>query len=442
MYSNKKKLMVYRWIIWGVLISAYVISQFHRSAIGVLREELTMEFGLSSTMFAYLAATYSYAYMIMQIPTGMLADSLGAKKTVTIGTIIAGIGSIIMGFATNIFLLFLGRLSVGLGVSVVFVCILKTQSEWFRESEFGTMAGLTLFAGGLGGMLAQTPLTIMVSMFSWRVSFAAIGIMGLLIALLCHVFVINKPSDMGLPSFEEIEGNITSDSNVEKTNLMQGLAIVLRNPNTWAVILVFAGFTGALSSFTAVWGRSYLVDVYGISKIEASNYIMITVLGLALGSIIIGKLSDTIKKRKLPMIIFGTTYVICWGIIVFVNGGKPPIEILLPLLFILGFSCSVFVLGIASSKELNPPKTAGISTSCVNIGGFIGPSILPPMLGKIFDMYGSTLPAITVYQMAFKYCFASTLIGFVFILFIKETNCRNVYKRKDSVIKNIRAVNE
>ncbi|SHI83648.1 Major Facilitator Superfamily protein [Dethiosulfatibacter aminovorans DSM 17477] len=300
-----KKFKYYRWLIWGILVSAYVISQFHRNAIGVLREDLMIEFGLSSTLFASLAATYSYSYMIMQIPTGLLADSLGAKKTVTIGSIVAGIGSFTMGFAPNVVVLFMGRLLVGLGVSVIFVCILKTQSQWFSASEFGTMAGLTLFIGGLGGVLAQTPLTVMVSMFSWRFSFGVMGITGLIIALLCHVFVRNKPSDMGLPSFEALEGNTSNDSNVGKSFLMKGLAVVLRNPNTWAAIITFSGFTAALSSFSAVWGRSYMVDVYGISKVDASNYIMIVVLGLALGSVAIGKLSDTIKKEK-------TTYDNFW----------------------------------------------------------------------------------------------------------------------------------
>ncbi|WP_175548512.1 hypothetical protein [Dethiosulfatibacter aminovorans] len=125
----------------------------------------------------------------------------------------------------------------------------------------------------------------------------------------------------------------------------------------------------------------------------------------------------------------------------FVNGGKPPIDIMVPLLFLLGFSCSIFVLGIASSKELNPPETAGVSTSCVNIGGFIGPSILPPMLGKVFDVYSSTLPSVMVYHMAFKYCLIATLIGFAAMLFIKETNCRNVYRQNDSVIRNASAAN-
>lgn len=85
--------------------------------------------------------------MFMQIPVGFLVDSLGARKSVTIGTVFAAIGSIIFGLAGTVFLAFLGRVLVGLGVSVVFISILKILSTWFKESEFRTMSGITSFIG-------------------------------------------------------------------------------------------------------------------------------------------------------------------------------------------------------------------------------------------------------------------------------------------------------
>jgi len=423
-----KKLMTYRWVVWGVLALAYIIVFFHRFAAGVVRDDLVREFGISGTTFANLGSMYFYAYMIMQIPSGILADSLGARKTVTIGTLVASIGSFIFGFAPSIFWAFVGRLLVGLGVSVVFISILKIQSQWFKESEFGTMSGITSFAGNIGGIIAQTPLALMVAAFTWRYSFAVIGTFSIGIAILCYVLVRNTPSEMNLPSIADVEGKKVKEGSRQKPDLMKGLIKVLTNPRTWPGFVLFAGFFGAFASMTGTWGSSYIVDVYGIPKVSAANYMIAAVLGLAIGSIAIGKLSDKIKKRKLPMIIFGAIYVICWGVIVFVGGGKPPIGILMLLLFILGFSCPAFVLGWGCSKEINPPEIAGISTSVVNIGGFFGAAILPPLLGKVFDKFGNTLPPVELYHKAFMYCFISTVIGFVFAFLIKETNCRNIYK--------------
>jgi sugar phosphate permease len=419
-----KKLKQYRWIVWGVLSAAYIIVFFHRLAVGVVKEELITSFNITATTFANLGAAYFYAYMIMQIPSGILADTLGAKMTVTIGTILAGIGSIIFGFAPNIAIAFVGRLIVGIGVSVVFISILKIQTEWFYESEFGTMSGLTSFVGNMGGLLAQTPLAILVAVLTWRNTFILIGAISIAVAILCFMLVKNKPIDIGLPSIAELEKrNVIK----EKINIKKALVGVCSNKFTWPAFVVFAGFFGAYASITGYWGISFLKDVYGMSKLTAGYYMMAAVLGLSLGSIVIGKLSDKMLRRKKPMLMFGTVYLVCWAVLLFVNGGKPPVQVLGVLFFIMGFSCAAFVLGWACGKEVNNPKYAGISTSVVNIGGFVGAAIIPLIPGKIIDKYGEILQPTQLYNKAFLYCFVAVCVGYLFIFLIKETECRNIY---------------
>lgn len=421
-----KKLKSYRWIVWGILAAAYTIVFFHRLAVGVVREELVEAFQITGTTFANLGSTYFYAYMFMQIPSGILADSLGARKTVTIGTLLAGVGSIVFGYAPDITIAFAGRLLVGIGVSVVFIAILKVQSQWFFEREFATMSGITSFVGNLGGVFAQTPLALMVAYFSWRSTFVAIGVVSLVVAVLCYLIVRNSPSEMGLPTIESIEGR--EKAAIKAPPLGEGLISALLNLRTWPAFFTFAGFFGAFGTLTGVWGISYLTEVYGFSRQAAPNYTTVAVLGLAIGSIAIGKFSDALKKRKLPMLIFGGIYVLTWGILVFAGGGKPPIGILYPLFFIMGFTCSAFVLGWACSKEVNDPSIAGISTSIVNIGGFFGAAVIPPLLGGIFDRYGELLEITALYQKAFMYCFVASVIGFLFIFLVKETYCQNIYR--------------
>lgn len=420
------KLKKHRWLVWGILSLAYIIVFFHRLAVGVVKDDLVTSFNISSTTFANLGAAYFYAYMLMQIPSGILADTLGARMTVTIGTILAGIGSILFGFAPNIGMAFAGRLIVGIGVSVVFISILKVQTEWFYESEFGTMSGLTSFVGNIGGILAQTPLVLLVAALTWRKTFMMIGIISIIVAVLCYLIVKNKPSDIGLPSIAELEGRSIKK---EKINIIKALLNVCKNPRTWPGFVVFAGFFGAYVSITGTWGISFLKDVYGMSKVTAGNYMMAAVIGLSLGSLLIGKISDKMKKRKTPMIMFGTIYLISWIVLLFVNGGKPPVQILGVLFFVMGFSCPAFVLGWACGKEVNDPKYAGISTSIVNIGGFVGAAIIPLIPGKIMDRFGGSLEPVKLYNKAFLYCFIAVCVGYVFLFLIKETECKNIYKK-------------
>ncbi|OPJ54703.1 MFS transporter [Alkalithermobacter paradoxus] len=417
------KLLSYRWIVWGILALAYVIVFFHRLAVGVVRGQLETTFNISSATIGNLASMYFYAYMVMQIPSGILADSIGARMTVTIGTLLAGVGSILFGLAPNIGIAFVGRLIVGIGVSVVFIAILKVQTEWFYTREFATMAGITSFIGNLGGIIAQAPLVILVGNIGWRNSFILIGFISVILAILCYMFVRNTPSDMDLPSISEIEGRKVK---VQKINILKSLVKVIKNKYTWPGFIVFAGLFGAFVSLTGTWGPSYLTEVYGMTPIKAANHMTVAVLGLAIGSIFIGKISDKMSRRKLPMIIFALTNLICWALLVFINNGKINQSVLYPLMFVLGFSTCAFTLAWSCAKEINDPNAAGISTSVVNMGGFLGGAILPPIIGNALDKYSLILDIQSSYQRAFTYAFVSVFIGFVASFLVKETNCKNI----------------
>jgi len=421
------KLKTYRWIIWGSLCLAYVIVFFHRLALGVVKPDLVDTFNISATAFANLSSAYFYAYLLMQLPTGILADTLGVRSTVTGGTLLAGLGSFLFGLAPNVSAAFFGRILVGVGVSVVFISILKIQTQWFLEKEFATMSGLTSFIGNMGGILAQTPLVILVSLLNWRQSFILIGIITIAVALLCFKIVRNSPVDMGLPSVYEIEGK---EAEQETISVFEGFSRVFRNPLTWPPFLMFAGFYGAFHALTGVWGQSYLIKVYGMNDVKAANYMVVTVLGFSIASIFLGKVSDKLLKRKLPMIVLGTTYLLSWTI-VFAYKAKPPVEILGILFFILGFSAATFVLGWACGKEVNNPKYAGISTSVINTGGFIGAAVVPVILGRIIDKYENVMSAQQLYSKAFLFCLLSAGIGYAFLFLIKETTCKNIFQQKN-----------
>lgn len=427
-----KKSTGYKWLVWGSLIPAYLIVHFHRWSLGIVKDNLTDTFNLSAVAFANLGSMYFYAYMLMQLPTGMLVDSLGVRFTATMGMLLAGAGSLLFGYSPNTTVVFVGRFLIGIGVSVIFISILKTLSKWYNEREFATMTGLTSFIGNTGGILAQSPFVLLLSLFTWQYAFISIGILSILAALLCFSLVRNKPEDLGLPS--ELK-NKEMDNEAEKTDVFKALIEILKNPYTWPSFIMYAGFYGAYQSIAGTWGQGFIMEVYGMDKITAANYMLLMFVGLAAGCFIIGKLSDTLTKRKVPMMIFGAMYLASWTLLVFINKGKPPVEILGTLLVIIGFSESTITLSWACGMEVNNPRYTGVSTSVINIGGFFGAAVEPLILGLVMDRYGNVLSSQQLYYKSFLICLASVAVGFICILLIKETSCKNIV-RADSNTKS------
>ena len=194
-----------RWFIWLIPSVIYMASHMHRIAPTVIFNDLMATFQTSGASLGGLGSMYFYVYAIMQIPSGIFADSFGPRKTITAGALIGGMGSFLFGSAPTLWVAYLGRFFIGFGMSLIFICIMKLVAEWFRDHEFATMSGLTLFSGNLGSMLASTPLYLLVVSIGWRSSFKMIALFTLIFGVLAWLVVRDRPVLLGLPTVRSEE---------------------------------------------------------------------------------------------------------------------------------------------------------------------------------------------------------------------------------------------
>ena len=101
-HAQAQQLYRLRWTAFAIVGAAYVLSFFHRFAPAAIAGDLQQAFHASGAALGNLAATYFYVYTVMQIPTGVLADTLGARRLVVMGGILAGFGSILFGMADTL----------------------------------------------------------------------------------------------------------------------------------------------------------------------------------------------------------------------------------------------------------------------------------------------------------------------------------------------------
>ena len=148
--ADNVRFVVARRAVFGIALAGYVLSFFHRTAPAAIASELTRAFDISATVLGTLAATYFYVYTLLQVPVGVLADTLGPRRILAAGSLIAGVGSLIFGVAPAWEIAAIGRTLVGIGVSVAFISILKLCALWFPANRFATVVGVTMFAGNLG----------------------------------------------------------------------------------------------------------------------------------------------------------------------------------------------------------------------------------------------------------------------------------------------------
>ena len=415
-----KKLERYRWVVWTILALTYIFVTFHRMATGVVKAELQEAFGIGAAQFANIGSMYFYAYFIMQIPSGILADKIGPRKTVTWFSILAAVGSVIFGLAPTLAIAYLGRFLVGIGVSVVFICLIKIQSRWFYSRNFALMVGFVGLAANSGALLAQTPLVYATSLLGWRMTFVVLGIMMLFFAALTKMFVKDDPTEMGLPGMDELEGRVAAKSDIK---VLDGLKSVLSNPRTWVVSVVNIGMYVGYIVLLGQFGVPYLMTTYGLERIPAANMIIAAVLGSAVGAMAIGYISDRIKRRKPVLVVLSIASLLGWLAFVYL---RMPVSILPIFLFVHGFIITNFTMTWTIVNEVNDRRLSGIATGVVNCIGFAGAAILPVFMGRILDAYSAT-PQLG-YEKAFVILIVVVAISTLVSFFAKETKAENIFQ--------------
>ncbi len=408
----------------GVAIAAYLLSFFHRVAPAAISGDLQATFAIGGAQLGTLAATYFYVYTVMQIPTGVLADTLGPRRILWWGGLIAGAGSLLFGLAPSFELAFVGRTLVGLGVSVTFIAMLKLLALGFDERRFATLTGLCMLIGNLGSILAGAPLAWATQAAGWRQVFVIVGMLSFALAFASRAWVLETPA-----------------GKVDRGAWLSGLISVLKNRATWPGFFANTGLSGAFFTFAGLWAVPYLTQMQGMSRNVASSHVSVYFIGFALGSALWGRVSDSLGKRKPVALAVSGVHVLGWCVWLWAtwrDGGPLPLPATYALCGLMGLVTAGFTLSWASAKEVNPPQLSGMATSVVNVGIFLGPAILQPVVGWLMERTwdgrmeaGVRIYSATDWRNGMMLLTAAAAAGWIATLFVRETGCRNIWKAKE-----------
>lgn len=390
-------------------LALYVLSFFHRLAPGAIADDLRHAFVVGGVELGLLAATYFYVYTLLQIPTGVLADTLGPRRVLIAGGWVAGLGSLLFGLAPDFGSALCGRVLIGAGVAVTFVCVLKLIAAWWPERQFASLAGLTILIGNIGSLSAALPLAWASGQFGWRSVFVAAGGVTVLLALAVQRWLVDRPAT-------------TAAAGHTPQPWRSSLLQILANRATWPGFFAAGGIAGSYMAFNGLWAVPYLMTVHGLNRTQASVHVSLMLLGFAFGSLLLGRFSDRIGRRRSPLLALGLLFCLAFSAI----AAAPWQGWLGWLLFAaLGLGASSFTLCWSIAKEVNPPAHAGMAVSVVNSGMFLVVGALQPGFGWLIDHFGGGADA---YRLALLAMVLVAWLGWLTAWACRETGGRNLWR--------------
>ena len=406
-----------RYLICLLVFICYILVFFHRLCPAVIALDIQSAFGISGTLLGVLSSAYFYSYALMQLPTGLMADSWGPRYTVAAFFVLAGLGSILMGVAPDMTLAVVGRILVGIGVSTVFVCNFKLLSEWFSQRRFVIMGGLFMSMGGLGALFSSAPLAWASDIFGWRMTLVAVGMATLVMAVLVFIFVRNRPEDSG-PKADQQE----APPEKEHVPLLTGMRIVIQSGRFWPIAIWSFCVVGLSFAIGGLWGGPYLMQVHGLSKTAAGAVLSTFSLALIGGSPVLSFMANRYGRK--PVLLGCSLILIGFSSVMITNVDRLP----LPLLYLMFFF--LFMTGgpvgniVATvSKELFPVAISGTSVGTVNLFPFAGAAFFQILIGAVLSS-GRENPSVyssEAFRYMFVVCLAGALVSLVAAILLEET---------------------
>lgn len=384
--SSKKAVYRYRWGIFAILTSAYFFVYFHRMTVGVVGGEIVEEVGGS---IGILSSVYFWTYTAMQIPSGLLADNLGPRKATFIFLSIAALGSFITFVGTEFWAMVLGKMLIAAGMAVVYIPLMKIISVWFGKTDFPQLTGIVIAVGNIGAIAASAPLEMMADAIGWRDVFLVLGVVTMILAVLCIIFIRDHPHKKGLPSIEEIENEESGVPIVDVTDsrmpVTEGLKVVASGGRRfWTMAIAYFLVYGSIMVFQGTWAKTYFNNIYEFS-LSVAWFITMIGVGKILSTVAIGIMNGRgIIKSKRSAMFWGTlAFTAVWGIIWLFSGQLENYWFWMTACFLFGFFGGFMTLSFTQVKEWFPTAISGTAVSAMNVFLFFGASVCTTITGMI-----------------------------------------------------------
>ena len=267
----------------------YFVSYLFRGVNIGFAPYVTREIGLGPADLGLLTSVYFLGFAASQIPGGVLLDRYGSRRVDAALLLVAAAGIFIYGAVGGLTGMMIGRLMIGVGVSVAFGGACKAIAQHFAPRHLPLLYGLVLAIGGLGGVLVGTPLNWLLTHFTWRVVCYGLAVFTALVSAALMV---------GVPEVPEPERHTTI------LTQLRGTGAILASRYFWRIAPFSVITQGVFYAAQSLWVAAYMRDVSRLDADEAARLVSILGLAMVAGSVAFGLAARGLERRGLSVLSF------------------------------------------------------------------------------------------------------------------------------------------
>ena len=151
----------YRRITWRLLpflMFLWILSWIDRVNIGFAKLQMLAELRFSETVYGIGAGIFFIGYFLCEVPSNLLLEHIGARKTIARITFLWGLCCVAMMFVTTPLFFYVLRFLLGVFEAGFYPGVILFLTYWYpserRAKVFGLFMSASALAGVVGGPLA------------------------------------------------------------------------------------------------------------------------------------------------------------------------------------------------------------------------------------------------------------------------------------------------
>lgn len=406
-----------RFGILSLLAVGTMINYLDRTVLGIAAPSLSKDLALSPQMMGFVFSAFAWTYAAAQIPGGVFLDRFGNKLTYFLSLTFWSLFTLLQGFATGLYSLFILRLGLGVSEAPCFPANSRIVGTWFPQKERARATSIYTVGEYVGLALFSPVLFMIMGTFGWQALFFTVGVAGILFGLVwwtCY----REPHESRWANRAELDhiaaGGGLAEKRIDSVPFSwKNVRLLLSYRQIWgASIGQFAG--NATLVFFVTWFPTYLATERHMGWVKVGFFAVLPFIAAGVGVMFGGWLSDRLLTRtgsanlarKLPIVaglllaatIVAANYVVSDAVVIAV-------------LSVAFFGQGMVGLGWVVIADIAPLKLMGLTGGIYNFMTNVSGITTPLVIGFIVGATGSF-----VWALAFMAVFA--LLGALSYIFL------------------------
>jgi MFS family permease len=361
-------------VVWVLLILAWAANFVIRIGFSALLPSIIDELQLTYTRAGLLASAFFYAYVLMQIPSGLLGDRFGRRRVLLIGLVGGALAAGLTGLAGSFVTLFLARALTGAFQGSLFSNDRAIIATVTPPDRIGLGQGVSFSGPGLGLTFGLVIGGLLVEFLPWRTVMMLFGLGPIMAALLIARYV-PAPAPAAV-----------------RVAVSERLRSLFSNGPLWVLGLVSLCAIGN-QFILATWSPLFFAEVGVTDPARAGSYAALQGIAASLGMVVSGWAHDRLVQRghsSKSVIVAGLGGLTVSMMTMAAAITQRSIPGLAVVLFVAAFFCwSIWGAVYALLARLVRAEELGTAFGFSNSISFVGAIVGPTATGWVRDLTGS-----------------------------------------------------